>query len=139
MYFKFVLVPLTLAYFFTFLVAPLQNTFEFRPLILPGGRQICINTETDPDYEGDRRYKSQYRRAVMGTPTGGCYDVITTCKLPHGLSVVTTIIICATLLGTLVIIIASEIGALLADELFISSIEEAVDGAYEALNTSGVR
>ena len=29
-YFRFVLVPLTLAYFFTFLLSPVQNLFEYR-------------------------------------------------------------------------------------------------------------
>ena len=64
MYFDFILIPLTLAYFFCFLVSPILNTFEFRPMVVPGGKYVCVNTEPDPDYPGDRRYKSQYRRAV---------------------------------------------------------------------------
>ncbi len=64
MYFQFILIPLTLAYFFCFLVSPVLNSLEFRPIILPGGKQLCLNTELDPDFPGDRRYKSQYRRSV---------------------------------------------------------------------------
>jgi hypothetical protein len=177
MYFEFILVPLTLAYFFSFLVAPLQNTFEFRPVILPGGKQLCVSTEPDPDYPGDRRYKSQYRRAIseslgcvalsaadvypspiiaccfgmllfltrfslrrfaVGTPQGGCCDFITSCKLPHGLSVVATLAVVGALLLALVSLIASEVGVLLADEEFVASIDDAVNGAYDALNRSGV-
>eukprot|EP01043_Picozoa_sp_COSAG02_P034958 COSAG02_NODE_2475_length_8735_cov_5.368110_3_plen_162_part_00 len=127
MYFQFILVPFTLAYFFCFLVAPILNTLEFRPIILPGGKQLCVNTELDPDFPGDRRYKSQYRRSIselrapptiytdqliftvsgscvratVGTPSGGIYDFLTTCMLPHGLAVVATILIVSALVVAL--------------------------------------
>eukprot|EP01046_Picozoa_sp_COSAG06_P060234 COSAG06_NODE_12742_length_1335_cov_1.633194_1_plen_124_part_10 len=74
----------------------------------------------------------------MGTPQGGCYDFITSCKLPHGLSVVATLAVVGALLLALVSLIASEVGVLLADEEFVASIDDAVNGAYDALNRSGV-
>lgn len=75
MYFQFILVPLTLAYFFCFLVSPILNTFEFRPIILPGGKQLCLNTELDPDFPGDRRYKSQYRRSISESRAPPTIDI----------------------------------------------------------------
>ena len=62
-HFDFVMVPLTFAYFFTFLVAPVMNFLEFRPLVIgsshPHERGVvcCIDTEPDPDYKGERRYE----------------------------------------------------------------------------------
>lgn len=162
MYFQFILIPLTLAYFFIFLVSPILNALEFRPIVLPGGKQLCTNTEPDPDYPNDRRYKSQYRRAVsesytppaersnrfltplglhatVGTPTGGCYDFITTCMLPHGLAVLATVVLVAIMLFALITIIATEVGLLLEDENFIATIDEAVDDVMDMLNESGVK
>ena len=54
--------------------------------------------------------------------------------LPHGVAVVATVLVVGALFGGLAALISSEIGALLADEDFVASIDEAVDDAYDALN-----
>jgi predicted PurR-regulated permease PerM len=78
-------------------------------------------------------------RATVGTPSGGIYDFLTTCKLPHGLAVVATILIVGALMVALGLILSSEVGVLLEDEDFVASIDAAVDDAYNALNESGVK
>ena len=74
----------------------------------------------------------------MGTPSGGIYDFLTTCMLPHGLAVVATILIVIALVVALGVLLSSEVGLLLEDEDFVNSIDAAVDDAYDALNASGV-
>ena len=70
----------------------------------------------------------------MGTPSGGIYDFLTTCMLPHGVAVVATILVVGTCFVALAVLISSEVGVLLEDEDFVASIDEAVDDAYDALN-----
>ena len=76
---------------------------------------------------------------LVGTPTGGCYDFVTTCKLPHGISVLASMALVGIMLFALIMLISTEMGQLLADEDFVSSIDAAVDDAYDALNESGVK
>ena len=44
-YFKFLLIPFTMAYFFTFVLGPLYDLFYQRPLLC--GRPICLAAETN--------------------------------------------------------------------------------------------
>ena len=157
-YFEFVLVPLTCAYFLTFLVSPLMNAMEYRPLVLGSdkarGKQcvLCMNTEPDPEFRGERRYKSEFRRSLISNPgrktgghyvegawKGGFYDFFCYCKFPHGLAVLTTLVVCFALLGLLVLVIAYEVTALLNDDVFIANLQAYVDDLYSSLNASGFK
>ena len=76
--FKFILVPLTLAFFITFLLVPIMNLFELRPFPCKG-KQCCSPKEFAAREE-----------SPDGTMTT-CFDLFTALKVPHGLSVILTL------------------------------------------------
>ena len=72
--------------------------------------------EPDPDADPKKnpdakRYKSEFRRSIMGKPQGGLYDCLTTCKLPHGITILATLFVCfGTLLGLALVRNLSQLG-----------------------------
>lgn len=107
-------------------------------------KQFCDLTEPDPDSElvkgepSGRRYKSEFRRSVMGKPQGGLYDCFTTCKFPHGLTILLTmVVVFGSLLG-LAALVWSEVSVLLEDDAFVAELEQLVDDIYISLNDSGI-
>ena len=143
-YFAGFLVALIVAYFLVFFVTPIMDVFMHRPINVPfsGGKKSCCDlTMEDENSEEDpkgRMYKSEFRRAVMGTPQGGLYDFLTTCKLPHGITLLCTIVTVFGILIGLVVMVWSETSVLLSDEDFMSELRAFVDGLYQTLNESGV-
>lgn len=141
-YFQFILVPLITAYFLVFLVAPVMDVFEFRPMSCGAKNQFCDLTEPDPDAGEDdpdaRRYKSEFRRSVMGKPQGGLYDCLTTCKMPHGITILLTLVVVFGGMFALAMLIWGEVSVLLEDDEFVQALNDFVDGIYESLNESGV-
>ena len=173
-YFQFVLVPLITSYFLVFLVAPVMDVFEFRPMscgcaavaVLSSfpvpkelcciwwltlgvcersqKNQFCDLTEPDPDADPNedpdaRRYKSEFRRSVKGKPQGGLYDCFTTCKLPHGMTILMTLVVVFGGMFALGTLIWGEVSVLLADEEFVQELADFVDSIYDSLNASGVK
>jgi len=144
-YFQFMLVPLITAYFLVFLVAPVMDVFEFRPMTCGPKVSMCDLTEPDPDTadapdEKDqlRRYKSEFRRSITQKPQGGLYDCATTCKLPHGLTILMTMVVVFGSLVALALLIWGEVSVLLQDEAFTQALTDFVEGIYTSLNDSGV-
>lgn len=143
-YFRGFLVALIVAYFLVFFVTPIMDIFMHRPINVPfsGGKKSCCDlTIEDPDSEESppgRMYKSEFRRAVMGTPQGGMYDFLTTCKLPHGITLLMTIVTVFGILLALVLMVWSETSVLLQDEDFMNELAAFVDSLYATLNESGI-
>jgi AI-2 transport protein TqsA len=143
-YFRDFLVAMTVAYFLVFFVTPIMDVFMHRPINVPfsgGSKSCCDLTIEDPDSEEvpkARMYKSEFRRAVMGTPQGGMYDFLTTCKLPHGITLLMTIVTVFGILLALVLMVWSETSVLLSDEDFMTELRAFVDSIYVTLNESGI-
>lgn len=77
-YFKFILVPLMLSYFMTYLLAPLMDLFELRPYTFKG-KTCCTPKENEK------------REAAPDGAFITCMDLFTIAKVPHGLSVLATL------------------------------------------------
>ena len=143
-YFQGFLVALIVAYFLVFFVTPIMDIFMHRPINVPfsGGKKSCCDlTMEDPDSEETpkaRMYKSEFRRAVMGTAQGGMYDFLTTCKLPHGVTLLMTMVVTFGILLALVLMVWSETSVMLSDEAFMNELRAFVDSIYQALNESGI-
>jgi hypothetical protein len=151
-YFNFILVPLSMAYFLMFLVAPLMNAFEFRPLECKG-KDICdpYAEETDelqqgnpyrPPYDKDGsgpRYKSEGRQGMEGKPTGSLYDCATMCKFPHGLGVILTLVSFFATIAAIAALVYSELSVMLNDKEFVEELDAFVDDIYASLNESGIK
>ena len=123
-YFAFVLVPICFAYFFTFLVAPVINILEFRPVVCGNectttATTFCEPRQPDPDYPGQRRYKSGFRRSISGSSNGGIYDYLTGCKFPHGMAVLGALLGCVAAVVILVMVIVGEVNKLISDQHFM--------------------
>ena len=101
-----------------FLVSPLMNVMEFRPVKLLG-KTGCEPTK-GLDEEDDAR----------GWSTKG--------GLPHGLSVIVTLLCFFGVLAGISSMVAAEAGKMLDDQDFVDQITAAVDDAYQSLNDSGI-
>jgi predicted PurR-regulated permease PerM len=142
-YFQGFLQPLIVAYFLVFFVTPIMDVFMHRPIMVPfgGGKSCCDLTMEDPDSTEDpkgRMYKSEFRRAVTGQPQGGLYDFVTTCKFPHGITLLLTIVTVFGIAIGLVLMVWSETSVMLSDEEFMDELRAFVDSLYTQLNESGV-
>jgi predicted PurR-regulated permease PerM len=87
---QFVLVPMGMAYFFTFLLAPLMDAMEDRPYRL-GNTFYCKQNYLHP---ARKRYQKTARGELLDTTLLG--------KVPHGLSVLITLVMSYMVLSTLV-------------------------------------
>jgi predicted PurR-regulated permease PerM len=160
LFFEFVLVPLTLAYFLTFLYAPVMDLFEHRPVEC-GPASCCEMREVDPEGKEDpldgmedaarpsrdakkptlyeTRYKSEFRRSIMGTWKGGCFDFFTTVKINHGMCVLLMLFGTFAGLGVLVSVIVNEVQGVLGDPKFMNDLNSFVEDTYANLNSSGIK
>ena len=117
-YFQFILVPLTLAYFMTFLLVPLMNVFEQRPLLVRG-KSCC---EPKKDEEGNVS-------AAAGLAVG---------KMPHGIAVIGTLAVFFGVLISLVYIVGTEMTAFLDDPIIQDNLDQLQQDYDDWLNNSGV-
>jgi Ca2+-binding EF-hand superfamily protein len=124
-YFKFLLVPLFISYFLTFLMAPLMTLFEARPCVIQGQRFCRVST-------------TKTRIRVHGTAQAELYDLVHSCKFPHGVSVVATLIVCIATLATIGFVAGSEFLDLMGDETFQKGWDDLVLDTREFLNNSGI-
>jgi AI-2 transport protein TqsA len=74
----------------------------------------------------------------MGKPQGGLYDCFTTCKFPHGLTILLTMVVVFGTLVGLAMLVWSEISILLEDDQFVAELEQLVEDIYISLNESGI-
>ena len=98
--FDFILVPLTLAYFMTFLLIPLMNLFEQRPLNMR--KKSCCEPKDHPKREAGGAFIS-------------CYDLFTVCKMPHGVALLGTLGLFFGVLIFLFALVGGEMAAFLDD------------------------
>jgi hypothetical protein len=61
---------------------------------------MCDPYEEDPDNVGDKRFKSEGRRAATGTKAS-CMDIFTLCIFPAGIALLVTMFVVFTLFGVL--------------------------------------
>ena len=108
------------------------NVLEFRPVVCGNectttAVSFCEPRHPDPDYPGQRRYKSGFRRKITGTANGGIYDFLTGCKFPHGMAVLAALLAVVACVVILVMLIVGEVNKLMADQIFIKSLDDFVD------------
>jgi hypothetical protein len=99
---KFILVPLTLAYFITFLLAPLIDLFERRPLRICGKRcaRRCVRYQRSEARAHLAAVRCCCCRCLPAGWGGGCSlataaDVLLLWKLPHKLAVLAALLLSA--------------------------------------------
>ena len=120
-YFDFILIPLTLAYFIVFLLNPILKLLEKRP------------------YSGKCTPKEHEKR--KDTPDSAAvalYDCYTVGKLPHMAAVLVTLGGFFLLLFLLVRMVASELGAFLDDPLIQTKLKDLQIDLDTMLNESGI-
>jgi len=126
-YLKFMLVPLLMAYFVTFLQAPFLDLFEARPLIC--GTIVTEETKELPEKEqvkeerylcdktlSDMRIKLPRDKRGNGSCKGTIIDMILMGKMPHGLAVLATLAVSIGGLGMLFTIIGADVAAFFEKE-----------------------
>jgi len=90
------------------------------------------------DNVGDKRFKSEGRRAATGTKAS-CMDIFTLCIFPAGIALLVTMFVVFTLFGVLGYLVYSEVAALLADEEFMQRLDDFTESMYADLNASGIK
>lgn len=137
-YFRFILIPLTTSFFFTFLLSPIMDMMEFRP-ILCVGKTVCDNMEWDPmDPKGEKRFKKKSRRDMMGSKAT-CHDLFVYGACPHGLALLMTLVLVFTGFIVLVMMIYDEVEKLTSDKEFMQALDDFVESMYSKLNSSGIK
>jgi hypothetical protein len=118
-YFSYILVPLTLGWFLTFLIGPIVDLLEQRPLICSYHKQFCKAKEgaicchtTDSNLE-----KTGCGKALI--------ELCTVARLPHSVAVVCALIIFFGLLGGTGLVFTWQILNLSNDPVFIAQVENA--------------
>lgn len=161
-YFSYILVPLMLAYFLTFLVSPIMNLLEHRPLkngkcdpgyepdpvsfcgavrshraavaVLTPGR-VCVLQ----DNKGQLRSIDPARREAELTGEGLLVMNLKLGALPHGVAVLGTVVIFFAAFAVLILLVVNEVSALLADQQFVVELDAFKESIYETLNESGIK
>lgn len=130
---KFMLLPLTMAYFITFLMAPLLDLMEMRPLFIgTKAKPILLeNGEIDDLYDkGEWEKEEKYlcvkqmdhplRADNSETLAGGLkscgVDMVLLGKFPHGAAVGLTFLVTIGILGAIFALIGSSFDTFMADE-----------------------
>ena len=124
---KFMLIPLTLAYFVTFLQAPILDLFEKRPMSL--GQKPTEATKDLPEDQqefeekllcnnilDEKRLKLPREERGNGSLKGMAIDCIVLGKSPHMLGVLFTLIACVVGLGAIGSIIGGSLASFAADQ-----------------------
>jgi len=140
LYFQFILIPLTTAYFFVFLAAPVCNIMEFRPIVC--GSKACCNLKDE-----DGNWKSESRKEAenidekgIGQPgaKASLMDCFTMAAIPHGLACLVIIFGAFGLCFLLFLMIYINVKEFSDDPKFQQDIEDYVDNIYKDLNDSGI-
>jgi len=131
-FFDFILVPLAMAYFMMFLVAPLMNFFEFRPIKCSG--KECCNEAEDSDYWDPELAKKGYFQPKGWTPAD-----LAKGALPHAASVILTLVVSFMTLFVIAWLVYGELSVMLNDDEFTGNLKNAMEDAYKSLNDSGIK
>jgi predicted PurR-regulated permease PerM len=123
--FDFILVPLTLAYFMTFLLIPLMNVFEQRPLIAK--KKSCCTPKDHPK-----------REEAPDSMFISCYDLFTVCKMPHGVALLGTLGLFFGVLIFLFALVGGEMAAFLEDPVIKANMEQLGRDYDQFLNDSDI-
>ena len=144
-YLDFMLIPLTMAYFLTFLQAPILDLFEKRPYPL-GKMQLCAGAlenaalfEHDEDEEDKIRKDGNTHPAWKGRePRGGLAGeglrLVMLGKIPHGIACLVTLVICFGGLGMTGSIVAGNFADFFAAQAELPTAEQILPGMINALN-----
>lgn len=103
-YLKFVLIPMFMAYFVTFLLGPIMDAMEHRPYQL-GSTFYC-----------KENYLHPARKRYARTSRGECLDMTLLVKLPHMLAVVVCLLFCVLMGSTLVSTLSTSFGQFADDQ-----------------------
>ncbi len=132
-YFEHILVPLTMGWFLTFLIGPIVDLLEQRPLVCgynryickqKPGKRCCQTVDIDPEKQGCR---------------GMLADLCFVAKLPHSVAVICALIIFFGLLGGTGLVFTYQILDLSSDPSFIAQVENATWALGDTLSeTMGV-
>lgn len=117
-YMRFVLKPLIMSYFLTFLQGPIMDLLEKRPYAV-GGKTLCM-----AGYKNKARLKFSRRGGLK-------YDMANLtmmAKIPHGIAALLTIFISIGVLAGVAMIISASVNGFLAEE------EERVEKGEEAMS-----
>ena len=123
--FKFILVPLTLAYFMTFLLVPIMNVFEQRPLNFRG-KSCC------PPNEHAKREEAPDSAFIS------CFDLFTICKQPHGIALLGTLGLFFGVLIFLFTLVGGEMAAFLDDPVIKDNMVQLGKDYDKFLNDSDI-
>lgn len=124
---KFVLVPVCMAYFVTFLMAPILDLFEERPFVF--GSKVTDATIDLPEDKQEHDDKvvcdNMFHSTRMALPRearggGSCkgtgVDLMLMGKLPHGLAILMTMVVWFMMMYGVMILISSSVNSFMADE-----------------------
>ena len=115
-----------IAYFLTFLMAPIMTLLEVRPCVVQD-QMICQVSTT------------RARIKVHGTAKAELYDLVHSCKFPHSVSVLATLLVCILALLGIGAIGLSEFFDIVGDETFMYGFDLLMLDGYEFLsNVTGM-
>ena len=142
-YFRYILVPLTMAYFLTFVLGPIIDFFTQRPLICLG-RVFCrikkldeaaarvqwekqyprraLPHVTDPEYPFDRAWGRWCHAVPPASASENASQLLTVGKLPFPLALLATFALIATVFYMVFVFISHDIRIMVADEIFMSKV-----------------
>jgi predicted PurR-regulated permease PerM len=123
--FQFILVPLTLAYFMTFLLIPIMNLFEQRPLNFRG--KSCCPPKPHPK-----------REEAPDSAFISCFDLFTICKQPHGISLLGTLGLFFGVLIFLFVLVGGEMATFLDDPIIKANMVQLGEDYDQFLNDSDI-
>jgi len=137
-YLKFMLVPLLMAYFVTFLQAPFLDLFEQRPLLC--GAKVTEETKELPEKEqikeenrfcdktlNNMRLKLPREKRGNGSLKGCTIDLILMGKLPHGLAILATLGVSVGGIAFMLSIIAGSFATFAKEQSCLTDKEYACD------------
>lgn len=136
--FAFILVPLTLSYFLTFLLMPIMNLFEKRPLTCVGGKQFCQRKEakdTGCFYDQEADEAGREKDAIK---MKSVYECVMLYKFPHIVSVLACLFVVLGTLGGIVNMLVTEMTRFFDDPAVMQEMENLEESWDQFLNDSGI-
>lgn len=152
-YFRFMLVPMTMAYFLTFVLGPIIDFMSQRPLVCLGkvyckikklphdqakmawkkdklsvdGRRPLPHV-TDIEYPYDASVGRCGHSVPASASAGVIADLFTVGQLPFPFALLMMFVFVATTLYTVIEFVRRDINLVLADPIFVISLKDVIDG-----------
>jgi len=131
-YLRFILVPLLMAYFITFILSPIMDCFEQRPLVLFGmtlGKSTCGKFQ-----------QSRVRRRAGDGYLGEFLDFLVMLKVPHLISVLLTFVVATTMLGAVGYMVKTSADDFVSQsDVLKARADTIIDSIFESLERTGVK